>query len=120
MLQLAQLQRFGLPHLPRVQRLNAAQHFSFTQIQAMSAHLQQHLSIEQTTKILRFGYNKTISLINLFELKPSCALAYSTGDIQLFFDQCDIYELKHRLQIKSKGKKIDKCNLQNPPTFFDH
>lgn len=97
--------RFVITGLINPSTIDHAPCFSLVQIQAMSAHLQQHLSIEQTTKILRSGYNKTISLINSFELKPSCALAYSTGDIQLFYDQCDIYELKHRLQNKHKERQ---------------
>jgi hypothetical protein len=87
--------RFVLPGLISPDTIKKIPHYSLAHIQIMKSHLQQHCSIEQATKILKCRRDEALRLINTSKLQPSCALAYSNGDIQLLYKQSDIYNIKH-------------------------
>jgi AraC-like DNA-binding protein len=90
--------RFILPGLINPDTTKKIPYYSLEHIQIMKTHLQQHCSIEQATKILKCRRDEALRLINISKLQPSCALAYSNGDIQLLYYQSDIYNIKHHSQ----------------------
>ncbi|WP_454834585.1 hypothetical protein [Pseudomonas lini] len=112
--------RFVLTGLIKPDIIEETPCYSLAHIQIISTHLQQHLSIEQVTKTMKCGRDEVFRLINTSKLQPSCALAYSNGDIQLLYNQCDIYNLKPHSQTKKEieyqaTNTADK-NLLSPPT----
>ncbi|MNP30670.1 hypothetical protein D3C76_1237530 [compost metagenome] len=85
----------------------------------MNIHLQQHLSIGQVTEALKIGRDEAFRLINLSKLRPSFALAYSNGDIQLLYDKHDIRNLESSSQTGKESEyktttKTDKNLLARP------
>lgn len=85
--------------------INNTPHYSLAHIQEISHHLQHHMSIEQATRALKCGHSKTVHLISTFKLQPSCTLAYSNGDIQLFYKKDDIDYLTNHQQTKKTTRK---------------
>jgi hypothetical protein len=96
--------RFILTGLIKPDIIDKTPCYSLAHIQFMNIHLQQHLSIGQITKALKIGRNEAFRLINLSKLRPSFALAYSNGDIQLLYDKHNIYNLE---SISQTGKEND-------------
>ncbi|WP_188263802.1 TniQ family protein [Pseudomonas sp. PSB11] len=86
--------RFVLTGLIKPDIIGETPCYSLAHIQIINSHLQQHLSLEQVTKTMKCSRDEVLRLINTSELQASCALAYSNGDIQLLYSQCDIHILK--------------------------
>lgn len=78
--------------------------YSLAHIQIMKAHLRKYLSIGEITTVLKIGRKEVFRLINRSKLEPSCALAYSNGDIQLLYNKRDICNLESISQT-GKGTK---------------
>ncbi|WP_349735974.1 TniQ family protein [Pseudomonas jessenii] len=87
--------RFVLTGLITPETKDKISYFSLPQIQAMENHIHQHMSVEQITRYLACGYYKAAYLINLFNIRPSCALVYSNGNIQLLYNTNEIFKLKN-------------------------
>jgi hypothetical protein len=87
--------RFILTGLIKPKLIEGQSFYSPAHVQAMSAHMQQNLTIEQITKILKCGYKKAASLINSSNLQPSCVLTSSKGDRQYLYNKKDIYLLRN-------------------------
>jgi hypothetical protein len=94
--------RFILTGLIKPDIIEETPYYSLAHIQIMKAHLQQHLSIEQVINTMKCRRDEVFRIINTSKLQPSCALAYSNGDIQLLYSQRDIYNLKHQSKIKKE------------------
>lgn len=77
-------------------------YYSLPQIETMEHHIHQHMSLEQITKSLACGYRKAAYLINLFNLKPSCLLAYSNGTRQLLYNTHEVLNLKDIAKKRAK------------------
>lgn len=88
--------RFILTGLITPEVMKGTPYYSEADIRVMDAHLQKHLSIEQATKLLQCGCTKAIRLINNSKIKPSRALVYSNGDIQLLYRKADIQNLRQQ------------------------
>jgi hypothetical protein len=112
--------RFVLTGLITPEFIDRTPRYSLDHINTMSSHLQQHLSIEQITRIFRCGRNKTNRLLNSFNLKPSCILLYSNGDKQSLYSKADIYDLSTRPTTKKrKGTFKSKSNLKKRTSTYD-
>jgi len=88
--------RFILTGLITPEIKEGTPYYSEADIRVMDAHLQIHLSIEQATKFLQCGRTKVIRLINNSKIKPSRALVYSNGEIQLLYRKEDIQSLRQQ------------------------
>ncbi|MNM46056.1 hypothetical protein D3C81_569860 [compost metagenome] len=85
--------RFVRTGLIRPQYFNETPYLSLTQIETISTHMQQHVSIIQITEILECGRAKAINLISQANLQPSCNLCYPDGDRQVLYYKKNIYGL---------------------------
>jgi hypothetical protein len=111
--------RFILTGLIKPDIIDETPCYSLAHIQIMNIHLQQHLSIGQVTEALKIGRDEAFRLINLSKLRPSFALAYSNGDIQLLYDKHDIRNLESSSQTGKESEyktttKTDKNLLARP------
>ena len=88
--------RFILTGLITPEFMEGTLYYSEADIRIMDAHLQKYLSIEQATKFLQCGCTNAIRLINNSKIKPSRALVYSNGDIQLLYRKADIQYLRQQ------------------------
>jgi hypothetical protein len=104
--------RFVLTGLIKPDIIGETPCYSLAHIQIINTHLQQNLSLEQVTKTMKCSRDEVLRLINTSELQPSCALAYSNGDIQLFYSQCDIHILKSH-SLTKKHTEYQATNTAN-------
>lgn len=97
--------RFVLPGLITPEIINGQRIYSSSEIKKIADHLQTNISLKQAGKTLNLGSYQIKFLINSFNIKPSCKLAYSNGAIQVLYNINDINNLKNpkkKIQIPSK------------------
>ncbi|MFJ2693973.1 hypothetical protein [Pseudomonas sp. NPDC087336] len=94
--------RFVLTGLITPEIKDGKPYYSLPQIEAMEYHIHQHMSLEQVTKFLKCGYFKAAYLINLFNIQPSCVLAYSNGNRQFLYNKQEIFNLKDIAKKRAK------------------
>lgn len=88
--------RFFLSGLIHPHVTERGKFYSQQDIDFMINHFQQHVSITQATKIMECSPTKLNKLINLFELKPSLKIKYSSGEVQSLYSREEIETIKNQ------------------------